>query len=396
MPGPAPPRGSPRPARDGLDDAHRASGRSETGPEPARTGGRLVADYLAAQRDALLTAAPGARRGDPDAVHEMRTATRRLRSTLRTFRPLWSHDATEPLRTELRWLGGLLGAVRDTDVLAEILAAAIGAADPALLVGPVADRVGRQLAVDAEAARAGLAHALTDDRYALLLDRLATLVAAPAPDASYRQARAHAREALHRADRRLDAALRHPATTPSSDEPDRTTTVAPDQPDLSTTGAPDQPDVSTTGASDQPDVSTTGASDQPDVSTTGAPDRPDLSTAGARDEPDRAMLHDARKAYKRARYAAEALAPVAGEPADRLVHRLRDLQDVLGDLHDAWLAAGVLQAHAAAAQRDGESPVSYEVLAAHRTAAANDLLALVPRARRRARRPGVRRWLERR
>jgi CHAD domain-containing protein len=112
-------------------------------------------------------------------------------------------------------------------------------------------------------------------------------------------------------------------------------------------------------------------------------------------EPDRAALHDARKAYKRARYAAEVLAPVAGEPADRLVRRLRELQDVLGDLHDAWLAADVLHAHTAAARLAGEHTAGYELLAAHRTAAADELLTRVPRAQRRAREPGVRRWLER-
>jgi CHAD domain-containing protein len=50
-------------------------------------------------------------------VHKARVAARRLRSDLRTFRPLVDRDWAEALRTELRWLGRLLGPVRDAEVL---------------------------------------------------------------------------------------------------------------------------------------------------------------------------------------------------------------------------------------------------------------------------------------
>src|SRR5581483_10955800 len=82
---------------------------------------RALFDYIAAQRDALIANDPGVRRGDPDAVHDMRVALRRLRSTLHTFRPALDTARTEPLREELKWLGQVLGAVRDNDVLAEKL-----------------------------------------------------------------------------------------------------------------------------------------------------------------------------------------------------------------------------------------------------------------------------------
>ncbi len=58
---------------------------------------------------------------DAEAVHKARVATRRLRSDLRTFRPILDQGWSEPLRTELKWLGSLLGAVRDADVLLEEL-----------------------------------------------------------------------------------------------------------------------------------------------------------------------------------------------------------------------------------------------------------------------------------
>ena len=54
---------------------------------------------------------------DPEGVHKARVAVRRLRSDLRTFRPLVDRDWAQALRGELRWLGRLLGPVRDAEVL---------------------------------------------------------------------------------------------------------------------------------------------------------------------------------------------------------------------------------------------------------------------------------------
>jgi CHAD domain-containing protein len=56
---------------------------------------------------------------DPEGVHQARVATRRLRSDLRTFRSLLEPEWNDALRSELRWLGDELGAVRDADVLLE-------------------------------------------------------------------------------------------------------------------------------------------------------------------------------------------------------------------------------------------------------------------------------------
>ena len=60
---------------------------------------------------------------DADPVHDARVATRRLRSDLKTLEPYLS--PVEGLRTELGWLGGLLGEVRDLDVLIERMRAQI-------------------------------------------------------------------------------------------------------------------------------------------------------------------------------------------------------------------------------------------------------------------------------
>jgi deazaflavin-dependent oxidoreductase (nitroreductase family) len=61
----------------------------------------------------------GTRSGqDPEDLHDMRVATRRLRAALRTFEQVLPAEG-KVLYEELRWLGGGLAAVRDLDVQLE-------------------------------------------------------------------------------------------------------------------------------------------------------------------------------------------------------------------------------------------------------------------------------------
>ena len=50
-----------------------------------------------------------------------------------------------------------------------------------------------------------------------------------------------------------------------------------------------------------------------------------------------------RKKAKRTRYALEAIAPVTGKDIRRLADRVRGIQDVLGDHHDAVVATAWLR-----------------------------------------------------
>src|SRR5207302_1981585 len=82
------------------------------------TAGDLVRVAIAASVQRLTRHDPGVRVGDdPEDVHQARVATRRLRSDLRTFASLLDPDWAASLVEELRWLGGVLGDVRDADVL---------------------------------------------------------------------------------------------------------------------------------------------------------------------------------------------------------------------------------------------------------------------------------------
>lgn len=86
----------------------------------------VIIDSFAASIGQLDRELPRARVGsDPEGVHQARVATRRLRSDLRTFGPLLDDDWRKRTRAELARLTDALGAVRDTDVLAIHLDAAI-------------------------------------------------------------------------------------------------------------------------------------------------------------------------------------------------------------------------------------------------------------------------------
>jgi CHAD domain-containing protein len=79
------------------------------------SAGTGVQTYFAAQAEALQHYREPVMRCEPDAVHRMRVATRRLRSLLSTYSGLY---AEVPLRRRrLRWLATELGHVRDLEVL---------------------------------------------------------------------------------------------------------------------------------------------------------------------------------------------------------------------------------------------------------------------------------------
>jgi CHAD domain-containing protein len=106
------------------------------------------------------------RLGEAEPLHQMRVATRRLRADLRTFAPLLDPDWTDGLVEELRWLGDLLGAVRDRDVQLVALADGLGDLQTALVPLVTAIEDARK------SASAELMAGLATPRYLDMLERL--------------------------------------------------------------------------------------------------------------------------------------------------------------------------------------------------------------------------------
>ena len=231
----------------------------------------VIQNVLAESVAALLHNDPLVRTGrDPEAVHQARVATRKMRSNLRTFGPLLDPGWTEPLRSELGWLAMGLGAVRDREVLLERLrgsASSLPASDQKSAASLL-----HLLEKEIDGLRKKLIADLDSQRY---IDLLETLVAA-----------AHAPATLPEADQPARAVLPTMATTPWR----RLRSAARQLPE-----APTDPE-----------------------------------------------LHRIRILAKRARYAAEAVAPVAGPGAAAFAKAAAKLQTVLGEHQDsvtaqAWL-----------------------------------------------------------
>ena len=303
-----------------------APGRSERLTRRA-SAAEIVLGYAAAQVAALQAADPLVRRDAPDSVHQMRVATRRLRSTLKAFRDVLFTEDTAEIRAELKWLGAVLGAPRDAEVLAGRLEASVQQLPPELVLGPVQARLRAHFAPIEAATRAAALKALDSDRYLALLDRLDQLLADPPLTA---RAGLPAPEvlpaAVNRMRRRVRRRMRRAEGTPAG---------------------------------------------------------PDRDSA----------LHEARKAAKDARYAAEAASLGFGKPARQFAKRMKKIQTVLGDHHDAVVARGTVREIGVQAHLAGENAFSFGVLYERDSQLAADLERLAWPAWEQAMRRKYRRWL---
>ncbi|WP_067541568.1 CHAD domain-containing protein [Nocardia crassostreae] len=263
------------------------------------TAGPALIAALNVDVDRLCEAEPDVRQNLPDSVHQMRVATRRLCSVLRSYRQLLPRKQVTEVRNELRWLAGLLGVPRDAEVRAERFAALLGQngapfdADTVPLgekAAPKPDFGARLIAEEraryVEGHRAAV-DALDGRRYRALTGRLHGMITDP----PLRPAHANKPAADV-----FTAVLKH------------------DFRDL----------------------------------------RRLVRAEPALSEAERVEhLHDIRKAAKRLRYSADAATKILGEPAAALSKNAKRLQTVLGDHRDAVEALETLRAHAADAGESG-------------------------------------------
>jgi CHAD domain-containing protein len=278
---------------------------------PGSPAGQVVLAYAAAQLAQLQLNDPRVRRQEPDAVHDMRVATRRLRSTLKTFKHVLAGLGAGPdagpdpgaLRSELKWLADVLGEARDNEVLEAELHGRLAELPAELLLGPVQARVTSHFAPRAASARESVIEALDSARYLSLLDALTALVSMPAAGGGDRpdggKYTGPAAKVLPRAVRRAHRRLRRWAHAAAA-----------------------------------------------------APAGPARDTA----------LHETRKAAKEVRYAAECAGPALGKDAAKLAKQAKKLQSVLGDQHDAVVARALTRDLAIRAHLAGESTFSLGIV----------------------------------
>lgn len=157
----------------------------------------------------LAANAPGAVAANGEEyVHQMRVALRRLRSALRLFKQDLPLDFTERIAPELKWLGALLGELRDYDVLLTETLPGLLRENPQSRAGASERRIAAAVAPRHDAAMAKMRRALRSRRYTALLRDLADtclrLQQMPAPGAGKRSPlRGFAADRLGRAQRKL-------------------------------------------------------------------------------------------------------------------------------------------------------------------------------------------------
>ncbi|MFI6977804.1 CHAD domain-containing protein [Embleya sp. NPDC050154] len=181
----------------------------------ADSAGAVALDYVREQVDTLLAYDPRVRLDEPDSVHKMRVATRRLRSAFRVFSRVLDERVTGILGAELKWLAAELGRVRDQEVLAERLRERIAALPAEAVLGPVEARLTAWDTRGRTEARVRVLAELDGARYFALLDALDALIARPPFTVKAGQpARRPVAAALLRSDRRISrrarVALRSP------------------------------------------------------------------------------------------------------------------------------------------------------------------------------------------
>jgi CHAD domain-containing protein len=278
------------------------------GPERLRA-------MIALQRYEIVTHDPGVRLGeDPEPLHQMRVASRRLRAFLREAGAMLGPAWAGPLRDELAWLGDELGGVRDLDVMRERLSEEIAALDAADVRGGA--RLLRALEGERAGRRARLLAALRSERYLRLL-----------------------------------AAL---------DEGARAPEIA------------------------DPEVSLTAIARD-------AWKRLRKAAEGLGDAPSDEALHGLRIRTKRARYAAELVAPEGSKKVQRFLDRTRNFQDLLGEYQDAVVAGQRLRELAGQA-RGRASAFAAGCLVERARVRRAEILSELPRRWRKLEKRGMKAW----
>jgi CHAD domain-containing protein len=97
-------------------------------------------------------------------------------------------------------------------------------------------------------------------------------------------------------------------------------------------------------------------------------------------------LHEARKSYKRARYAVEVFEPTVGKPAKELIKALTELQDVLGAHQDSVVARELLE-------QWGSDSFHFGILWARQEQVGRETYAQLPVVVEISRKKKLRKWL---
>lgn len=304
---------SPSKLRTALSDSVDNVPLPDAPERPAKgTAARTVVDALTANRDRLLQMDPAVRRDEEDSIHQMRVATRELRSHLQTFEGILGGDEYERVEKELKALASILGIARDAEVVAARFLALLDRDETYVLPDATRADLTDTMSIEYKRAHRNVVLALDSERYLALLDSLDNLLLEP------------------------------PVVSPRVEA-----------------GENEEGDVGKRGTSEiLSEHLATAYRDLRKKHRKAVKGREGTSLPLV-DRENR--FHSVRKAAKKLRYSAEA-AQSAGLNTKKLIKACKKLQSALGDFQDTVTAREVLQRKAAFAHQKGRDTFGYGVL----------------------------------
>ncbi|WP_040361493.1 CYTH and CHAD domain-containing protein [Corynebacterium amycolatum] len=335
---------------------------------PKGTPGRTVVDALAANVAKMVEYDPKVRRDEFDSVHQMRVATRELRSHMQTFHGIVVGDKVADLENNLKQLAGVLGVARDAEVVAMRWEELLASRDSAALGEELRANLVADVQKDYERAHHRVVFALNSGEYLQLLDDLDEFLANPPIAANAEEAEAAEKKPKKKGDP-LGDGVENAATADSSAADAKGTaevdTEATTEPSDPTPQAESQPATTKTAAAEELDT-TAVLLDHLGKAFSKLRRRHNLVLDGREDAdlPEAELderYHDVRKAAKKLRYSAEA-AQNADLPTEKLYAACKNLQSVLGDFQDTCTARDFVLARAKRASRAGRDTFGYGVL----------------------------------
>ena len=374
---------------------------------PEGTPGRAVVDALAANVAKMVEWDPKVRRDEWDSVHQMRVATRELRSHMQTFHGILVGDQLPHMESELKLLAGVLGVARDAEVVAERFENQLKRDEADVIDGEMREELIADIRRDYDRAHRRVVAALDSSRYLTLLDQLDELLADPPvnPNAA-EDAEREAAEQAGAGSAQVDAGSLDDADV-TAEEPEDDGELSPAETADRIVDESDDADAESEAAesddgADEPGGEPSESEGEPETgdaepatepATEQAPEktpeqiraetnavlaihlskafkkfekrhrtavecRGDTSIPAAEREEH---FHDVRKAAKKLRYSAEA-AQSTGLPTKKLYAACKTLQSSLGDFQDTCTARQVLLQKARRAHAHGQDTFGYGVL----------------------------------
>ncbi|MFS0182729.1 CHAD domain-containing protein [Corynebacterium striatum] len=324
---------------DSIDSAPLPPALAHSNVEPDSAAAAVVT-ALKANRDKLVDYDPRVRRNEWDSVHQMRVATRELRSHIQTFHGIVVGPEIERIEAELKQLASILGVARDAEVVEERWLNLLASEDSNTLDDATREHISHDMGTAFRRAHRHVVAALDSDRYLALLDSLDQFLANP-PVAE---------------DSELEFSEADDAAVISSVTPAEPTAESAAEDSQKPAKKDEEPhDVDTVMALHLNEAYKKLVKRHEKAVKNW--DNLEL-TLHEREN----YFHDMRKAAKKLRYAAEAAGSATNLKTKNLYKACKDMQSVLGDFQDSVTSRDKLLELANTARRRGEDTFGYGLL----------------------------------